>query len=429
MNNSKTNQEYIDQMAALGPVFWRNDKMMPAKEAFKNIPYTLDDVLDAQSRLLRFSKYIEKAYPETKKAKGIIESPLVEASNLKEGIKRIYGTDIKGKVFLKLDSHLPVAGSVKARGGVYEVLKHAEKLAVEHGLLSYDDDYSALCEPRFKEFFKAYSIAVGSTGNLGLSIGIAGADLGFNVHVHMSFDAKQWKKKLLKDKGVNVIEHNDDYSAAVRLGRQQAENDSRMHFVDDENSADLFLGYAVAALRLKVKLDEIKIKIDENQKLKVYLPCGIGGAPGGIAFGLKLVFGDSAECYFAEPTHAPCMALGLISGKHDEISVYDIGIDGKTQADGLAVSRASKFVGKIAQHIVSGCYTLTDEKMFELLSILSQYENINVEPSAAASLHGALLNADSENCVHLCWLTGGSMVPDEMMREFIQRGEGYLAKL
>ncbi|MBE1043882.1 D-serine dehydratase, partial [Escherichia coli] len=50
-----------------------------------------------------------------------------------------------------------------------------------HGLVGLDDDYSRLAEADCRAFFARHRIAVGSTGNLGLSIGIIGAALGFQA--------------------------------------------------------------------------------------------------------------------------------------------------------------------------------------------------------------------------------------------------------
>jgi len=252
----------------------------------------------------------------------------------------------------------------------------------------------------------------------------------------MSADAKQWKKDLLRSKGVNVIEYEADYSKAVEEGRRQADADPSCYFVDDENSHDLFLGYAVAASRLQKQLEELEIIVDEEHPLFVYLPCGVGGGPGGVAFGLKLLYKDNVHCFFAEPTHSPCMLIGLMTGLHDKIAVQDIGIDNVTDADGLAVGRPSGFVGKTMEPFLSGDYTVSDEELYRLLKELADTENIYLEPSALAGMIGPVrvckedaylqkqqLMEKMQKGTHIVWGTGGSMVPEDVMNGYYKTGE------
>ena len=275
----------VEKLARAEETAWINPKKECWDDAGETFDVRPEEIEGARARLERFAPLILRYFPETKDRGGLIESPLEEIPKMKAALEEKTGSAVAGRLFLKEDSHLAIAGSVKARGGIYEVLKYAEDLAVKHGPLKDGDSYEVLGEEENRAVFRKYTIQVGSTGNLGLSIGIISAVLGFRVIVHMSADAKEWKKQLLRKFGVEVREYEQDYGEAVRQGRALSDQDPNSYFVDDENSRTLFLGYATAGKRLKEQLDEQKIVVDKEHPLSVYIPCGAGAAPAGTTAG------------------------------------------------------------------------------------------------------------------------------------------------
>ncbi len=381
----------------------------------------------AQERLMRFMPFIRNEFKDTEKRLGIIESDVLDISDMME-LYRKNGVDFRGRLLLKDDARLPVSGSVKARGGIYEVLKYAEDLAVKELGLVPSSDHAIFSSEEYKKFFSQYTIHVASTGNLGLSVGIIGAALGFKVVVHMSKDARGWKKNKLRSLGVTVIEYENDYSAAVERGREISKNDSMSYFVDDEDSLNLFMGYATAALRLKVQLMNGKIPVSKEHPLFVYIPCGVGGAPGGISYGLKQMYGDCVHCFFIEPVKAPAFTYSLaLGGENRHVDTLGL-IPSDTVADGLAVGRASKLVLDMTGNLVSGSMTIRDDKLLKYQKDFYNTENIYIEPSAAAGFIGPemLYGTEegrqylkdmglwkySDNSTHIIWATGGGMVPE-----------------
>ena len=417
---------------------WTNPYKLPF--AFTDALYQLivkdEDISDAEARLQRFAPFIKKCFPETQKDNGLIESPLRAIPQMQKALQQQYGYEIPGKLFLKMDSHLAVAGSVKARGGIYEVLKHAEDLCLAAGKISLEDNYERFADPDIQAFLGGYTMQVGSTGNLGMSIGIMSAALGFKVKIHMSADAKQWKKDLLRSKGAEVLEYSSDYSKAVAEGRKNSESDPTSYFIDDEKSIDLFIGYATAAKRLKKQLEEQDILVDAEHPLIVYIPAGVGGAPGGITYGLQRIFKDYVHCFFVETTTCPSVLIGLDTQTFEKANVRDYGISGKTEADGLACASPSGFVTRMMTNMVSGEFTVEDKKLFDYLRLLNSSESIRIEPSSCAAFAGPCgfskypnieeyckqHNISAEvlkNATQIVWATGGRMIPQEIYEEYL----------
>lgn len=432
-------------LRARSPLLWINPGYAPAAPAAE--PGL--DIAQAQARLARCAGLMAAVFPDLQATQGRLTSPLVRVARLQQAMRQAIGAglpdapDAMGAWLLKRDDALPVAGSIKARGGFHEVLALAERLALQAGLIQPDSDRMALASRQARALFARHTVAVGSTGNLGLSIGLISAALGFKAVVHMSTDAKEWKKRRLRDAGIEVVEHAGDYAQAVAAGRVLAESDPSIYFVDDEHSEHLFLGYAAAAEELAAQLHEMARPVGQDHPLFVYLPCGVGGAPGGIAYGLKQLFGEHVHCLFAEPCASACMLVQLASGGSQPVSVYDLGLDNKTEADGLAVGQASPLVAPLMARRLGGVFTIDDDSLLRDVHILHRAEQIAIEPSAAAGLRGPLFLSGSEagraflrdhrlddnrmaGATHVLWSTGGSLVPAQELAAFQERGRALV---
>lgn len=413
----------IDDLKNRKETLWINPDKRAVAVRERVEGYSFAYVKGAQNRFMRFLPYIAEVFPETAAKKGVIESVLYGIPEMKAYLNE-QGANLKGRLLLKDDAHLPIAGSIKARGGIHAVLKIAEMLAQKNMNMIPTEDHKVMNSPEYRELFAQYTIQVGSTGNLGLSIGRTASRMGFQTIVHMSSDAQEWKKNLLRKEGVIVKEYSGDYGEAVASGRKEAAEDPMSFFIDDENSEDLFFGYSSAAMRLHVQLYKAGIAVDKTHPLFIYLPCGVGGAPGGLTFGLHQMFGPYVHCFFAEPVDAPCFTLGMASEKYQDICVQEIGLSGKTIADGLAVGRPSALACKLMKTLMAGAFTVEDEKLSEYQKIMEEKEEIFLEPSACAGFKGVSdicrpgspweeyiqkqnLTEYMENATHIVWATGG----------------------
>lgn len=405
-----------DAVRAGRPTVWRNPHRRAAREVLPGLAFGLAEVRAAEARWRRFDPLLARLFPELET--GRIDSPFLPLDPTLAA--EVSGLDA-AHLWVKADHDLPVTGCIKARGGVYEVLVTAERLAFDQGWLREGESYARLAEPAMRAAFGAYTVAVGSTGNLGFSVGVMARALGFQVEVHMSHDAKAWKKQRLRDLGARVVEHAGDYGSAVAAARDAFAGRADAHFVDDESSVDLFLGYAAAAFDLERQLDAAGVRVDSDHPLVVYLPCGVGGAPGGVTLGLTLLFGDAVHCVFVEPVAAPCMLVQLAAGLDRPVSVYDIGLDNRTAADGLAVSSASLLVAGTVGGLIAGVVTVADADLFAWVRALWQRAEMRLEPSAAAAfaaIRPALASLpELQIATHVVWTTGGALLPEAEFRK------------
>lgn len=402
-------------------VFWINDRRVAEKIDIPEDVPTWAQILEARDRVKRYQWFFNPS------------SDLYSLSSFSKAMVPFVGGRMLGSWYLKMDHELELAGSVKARGSYYELLMYAEKLALAAGYQQIVNGVTVADLAAARSLFEMYRICVGSTGNLGLSVGLFAKKFGFQSTVYLSSEAAEWKVEMLRSQGVEVVITEGDYAVAVETARKDI--GERSYFVDDERSSGLFTGYAIAALELKEQLEQ---EGKGNDPLFVSIPCGVGGAPGGIAYALRLAFKEQVHIFLAEPTHCPSMLLGLLTGSYEKNSVIDMGLDNQTIADGLACPNPSVLTCRLMEQVIDGIYTVEDKKMLFLLYALHEAEQIKIEPSATVGLALPIrlfytesgfeymvqkdLLSKAETFVHVSWSTGGANMPQEVFESFRKQG-------
>src|SRR5699024_10204847 len=162
MVNEKRISEYVrsepllEKVINLKPVTWLNEgrKEMAEMPTFDLGYKDMEEVVYFWER---FAPFLAKVFPETAAAGGEITSPLKEVPEMKAVLEK-QGSPIPGRVFVKCDSDLAVAGSIKARGGFYEVLHYAEQLALDAGYIEGGENYEIFATQKFKELFSKHRI-------------------------------------------------------------------------------------------------------------------------------------------------------------------------------------------------------------------------------------------------------------------------------
>ena len=83
-----SNNIVVSKLSKLEEITWINKKEISFSEYEKNLPISDKQLDEAEDRLKRFAPFIKKAFPETEKSNGIIESPLEPILKMQKKIGR-----------------------------------------------------------------------------------------------------------------------------------------------------------------------------------------------------------------------------------------------------------------------------------------------------------------------------------------------------
>ena len=116
------------------------------------------------------------------------------------------------------------------------------------------------------------------------------------------------------------------------------------------------------------------------------------------------------------------MKPALAAGQGVPVSVYDLGLDNDTIADGLAVPSASPLVLQAIGRNIDAAVAVTDQAMVQWVRRAWAEAGLRLEPSGASGFAALALFIERARVaglinptatpIHVVWATGGSLLPE-----------------
>ncbi len=266
-------------------------------------------------------------------------------------------------VWVKHENHSPV-GAFKIRGGIVYFNRLRER----------GDVTGVICATR---------------GNHGWSIAFNGARTKIPVTIVVPHANSLEKNAAMRALGAEVIEHGEDFQAALEYARGAA-TERNLHFVPSF-STELVCGVATYALELLEAVPQLDI---------VYAPVGLGSGLAGLIAAREALRRET-EIVAVVAAGAPAYARSLAAGRIVEAAA-------RTIADGMACRTPDPAALEIfiAHDIRVVC--VTDDEIEAAMRLYFSLTHNIAEGAGAASLAGALKDGASNSRIGVI-LSGGNV--------------------
>lgn len=237
-----------------------------------------------------------------------------------------------------------------------------------------------------------------SSGNHAQAVALAAKILGMHATIYVPKNASKVKIMGARIYGANVILTEDRQTANAMA----CEKGKSCFLLPPFDHDDVIAGQGTAVFEAWSEIGDFDA---------VFTPCSGGGLVSGAYLASRL-FSDIAKVYAVEPEIANDAARSYRTG-----SIYSFSDSPMTIADGarsLSISeRTFQYIKKL-----DGFYESSEEDIVRCVQFASHFLKINIEPTSALAISGALqwIKEGNEDKKILVVLSGGNMDHDSHVK-------------